>query len=104
MRTTIGCSAAGCVAAGAVAAAPAASPAEPSPDTSIQAVDLEEAYQVARDRLVGEFELRYLSALVRRARGNISRASRLAGIDRATLYRLMEKHGLQRDSLPFGPE
>lgn len=85
-------------------AVPVTPSAEPMPESNGHAVDLEEAYQVARDRLVGEFELRYLTALVRRARGNISRASRLAGIDRATLYRLMEKHGLQRDSLTFGTE
>jgi DNA-binding NtrC family response regulator len=67
-------------------------------------VSLEEAYPTARDRLVSEFELRYLTALIRRAHGNMSRASRLAGIDRATLYRLMDKHGLQRESVAFGDE
>ena len=67
-------------------------------------IDLEDAYPVARDRLVAEFELRYLTALIRRARGNMSRASRLAGIDRATLYRLMDKHGLQRETVAFGTE
>jgi DNA-binding NtrC family response regulator len=85
--------------------APAPEPAETSSrEFSGTPIDLEEAYQVARDRLVAEFELRYLGALIRRARGNVSRASRLAGIDRATLYRLMEKHGLQRETLAFGSE
>jgi transcriptional regulator of acetoin/glycerol metabolism len=29
----------------------------------------------------------------------MSKAARLAGIDRTTLYRLMEKHGFRRDVL-----
>ena len=34
-----------------------------------------------------------------RASGNMSRAARIAGADRTTLYRLMEKHGLQRETI-----
>ena len=29
----------------------------------------------------------------------MSKAARLAGVDRTTLYRLMEKHGLQRETI-----
>jgi len=36
---------------------------------------------------------------VQTSRGNISDAARLAGVDRTTLYRLMDKHGIGRDSL-----
>jgi len=36
------------------------------------------------------------SQLVTEARGNMSRAARAAGLDRTTLYRLIERHGLQR--------
>ena len=31
---------------------------------------------------------------MQRAGGNMSKAARIAGIDRTTLYRLMERHGL----------
>jgi DNA-binding NtrC family response regulator len=62
-------------------------------------VSTEEPYYVARDRLVAEFELRYLTQLVTQARGNMSKAARTAGVDRTTLYRLMERHGLHRGLL-----
>ncbi len=51
-----------------------------------------------RDRLVAEFEMQYLSLLIERSGANMSRAAKLAGFDRTTLYRLMEKHGLHRDT------
>ena len=55
-----------------------------------------EPYHVAKDRVVAQFEKEYLAALVARATGNMSKAARLAGVDRTTLYRLMEKHQLVR--------
>ncbi len=60
---------------------------------------LQESYHAARDRVIAEFERKYLAALVEAAGGNMSRAARLAGVDRTTLYRLMERHGLQRDAV-----
>jgi DNA-binding NtrC family response regulator len=59
-------------------------------------VSTEEPYYAARDRLVAEFELHYLTQLLTEAGGNMSRAARVAGVDRTTLYRLMERHGLDR--------
>jgi DNA-binding NtrC family response regulator len=58
-----------------------------------------EGYHTAKDRLVAHFEKEYLTRLVARAGGNMSKAARLASIDRTTLYRLMEKHGFRRDEL-----
>src|SRR5207249_3763815 len=57
---------------------------------------LEESYHVARDRVIAQFERQYLTWLVNRAAGNMSKAARVAGVDRTTLYRMMERHGLQR--------
>ncbi len=57
---------------------------------------LEEGYHVARERVITEFESRYLNWLVLRSGGNMSKAARMAGVDRTTLYRVMERLGLPR--------
>jgi DNA-binding NtrC family response regulator len=59
-------------------------------------------YHVARDRLVAEFEQAYLERLVRESGGNMSEAARRAGVDRTTLYRLMQKHELEKQDLMQG--
>ena len=56
-------------------------------------------YHTARDRVLTEFERDYLEYVVSESNGNISDAARLAGVDRTTLYRLMEKHGTSRRNL-----
>ena len=73
----------------------AAAPAGANPASLISTL-LEESYHVARDRVIAQFERQYLTWLVNRAAGNMSKAARVAGVDRTTLYRMMERHGLQR--------
>ncbi len=60
-----------------------------------------EAFHAAKEQLVTHFEREYLNRLSTRAAGNMSRAARLAGVDRTTLYRLMEKHGMRREDAPL---
>lgn len=71
-------------------------PASTPPIDTMSSTLMDEGYYSARDRLVADFERNYLSRLVGRAGGNMSKAARLASIDRTTLYRLMERHSLQR--------
>ena len=51
-------------------------------------------YHNARDRVLAKFEREYLTHVVQASGGNISDAARMAGVDRTTLYRLMDKHGM----------
>jgi DNA-binding NtrC family response regulator len=69
-------------------------------ESAIPAGVMDEAYHVAKDRIVAQFEREYLGRLVSRAGGNMSKAARLASIDRTTLYRLMDKHEFHRDETP----
>jgi DNA-binding NtrC family response regulator len=71
-------------------------PAPAAPGAAVFGVGFDEPYHVARDRVLAEFETQYLAWLVKRTGGNLSRAARVAGVDRTTLYRVMERHGLQR--------
>jgi DNA-binding NtrC family response regulator len=57
-------------------------------------------YHDAKDRLLAQFEKEYLARLLVRAGGNMSKAARLARMDRTTLYRLWEKH----NGRPADPE
>jgi DNA-binding NtrC family response regulator len=60
---------------------------------------MDEGFHSAKERIIAHFEREYLTRLVGRAGGNMSKAARLASIDRTTLYRLMEKHSFQRGDL-----
>jgi DNA-binding NtrC family response regulator len=71
-------------------------------DIDAEDVDVSESYYEARDRLLAKFDRRYLTRVVMRAGGNLSKAARMAKVDRTTFYRLMERHGLQRNLLSGG--
>ncbi|HSB53108.1 MAG TPA: helix-turn-helix domain-containing protein, partial [Gemmatimonadales bacterium] len=69
-------------------------------ESAVPAGVMDEAYHPAKDRVVAQFEKEYLTRLISRAGGNMSKAARLASIDRTTLYRLMDKHEFHRDESP----
>ncbi len=66
---------------------------------SVEAEGEDDSYYAARDRLLEQFDKRFLTRVVIRTGGNLSKAARLAKVDRTTFYRLMERLGLQRDVL-----
>jgi transcriptional regulator with PAS, ATPase and Fis domain len=70
-----------------------------SPSNGLPTSVLGEPFHLAKEKLIAHFEKEYLAQLVARAGSNMSKAARLANIDRTTLYRLMEKHGFRRDEL-----
>lgn len=52
-------------------------------------------FNEAKARTVQEFERRYLSELLARTGGNVSRAARLAGKERSAFGKLLRKHGIR---------
>jgi DNA-binding NtrC family response regulator len=76
---------------------PEASPLRPSSSTSPPGDMLELPFKEAKAALVESFERDYLTALLARHRGNISRAASEAGIDRNYIHRLVKKYGLEVD-------
>jgi DNA-binding NtrC family response regulator len=55
-------------------------------------------YHAARERALAEFQKQYLAALLEQTEGNMSRAAEIAGVERSTLYRMLEKHGMYRSA------
>jgi len=49
----------------------------------------------AKERWIGQLEAAYVAAVLKDEGGNVSQAARKAGVDRKTLHRLLNKHGLR---------
>lgn len=71
-----------------------------SPAATLGDEDLDEPapttldYKQAREEALTSFEREYVAHLLRTFDGNVSKASREAGLDRAYLHRLIKRHGL----------
>jgi transcriptional regulator with AAA-type ATPase domain len=57
--------------------------------------DLGVPFRIAKDGAIDTFERAYLTALLEAAGNNMSKAARMAGMDRMYLHRLVQKHGLR---------
>ena len=73
--------------------------AEPEPEAAADSALSDDGYYGARESLLAKFDRRFLTRVVIRAGGNVSKAARMARLDRTTFYRLMERYQLRRDSL-----
>ena len=49
-------------------------------------------YRKAKEIAMGEFDRRYITELLTRTGGNVSQASRSAGMDRSNFRRVMKKY------------
>ena len=58
----------------------------PPPDPDVPFKD-------AKERLIEVWEAEYVKNLLERCQGNVTQAARVAGLDRAHLYRILRKHG-----------
>jgi DNA-binding NtrC family response regulator len=55
-------------------------------------ISADRPFKEVKDELVSAFERDYLVDLVQKAAGNVSAAARKAGLDRAYLHKLLQKH------------
>ena len=60
-------------------------------------IDIEVPFKAAKKQMVDEFDRRFMSALLERHDGNISAAARATGVDRMSIYKLLQRLGLDRD-------
>lgn len=73
--------------------------AKPTPQsTAVSSLqpDTDLPFKDAKDGLIEAFERQYLIDLLDRHNGNVSRAARVAQMDRKTITRLMKKHEIKR--------
>ncbi len=61
-------------------------------------IDIEVPFKVAKQKLVDEFDRRYLQELLEAHDGNISAAARAAGIERMSIYKMIRRLGLDKDA------
>jgi len=66
----------------------------PRASSETQALDLSGEFSPAKDRAIGQFELAYLAALMKRCKGNLSAGARESGVARHHLRDLLKKRGL----------
>jgi len=58
-----------------------------------------ETYHGAREQVLACFEKEYLTWVLQKTDGNVSEAARVADVNRATLYRLLERHDLTKSDV-----
>jgi transcriptional regulator with AAA-type ATPase domain len=76
-------------------AGPATHTTSLAPGSGLPPIDIGTPFRIAKDAAVDAFERAYLTTLLETASNNLSKAARMAGMDRMYLHRLAQKHGLR---------
>jgi len=81
---------------------PTPAPADPGDADAAMYVpiDVDLPYKLVKNRMVEEFDRRYLSRLLERFGGNVSRAAKSAGLDRMTVHKLLSRRGVSNSRRP----
>jgi len=72
--------------------------APPKKESQFGEVDIDVPFKVAKQKLVDEFDRRYLQQLLEAHDGNISAAARAAGIERMSIYKMIRRLGLDKET------
>ena len=67
-------------------------------------VDIDVPFKVAKQKLVDEFDRKYLEALLEAHDNNISAAARAAGIERMSIYKMIRRLGLDKTEARDGDD
>jgi DNA-binding NtrC family response regulator len=82
--------------------APTRPPSPSAPQLPTGDVDVRVPFKVAKEALIDNFERSYLRGILDAAGGNMTKAARMAGIDRMYLHRLVQKHGTREPAASSG--
>jgi DNA-binding NtrC family response regulator len=66
----------------------------PPPPGTTSPIDLGVPFREAKQRVVDDFDRRYITALLAKHQGNVSAAARAAGLDRMSIYKAIQRLGL----------
>jgi two-component system response regulator GlrR len=69
----------------------------PKKEQGFATIDIDVPFKQAKQKLVDEFDRRYLEALLEAHDGNISAAARAAGIERMSIYKMIRRLGLDKE-------
>jgi transcriptional regulator with AAA-type ATPase domain len=78
--------------------------APPKKDSQFGEVDIDIPFKVAKQKLVDEFDRKYLEALLEAHDNNISAAARAAGIERMSIYKMIRRLGLDKTEAREGED
>ena len=65
------------------------------PQSVMDRVSADRPFKVLKQELIQEFEIAYISDLLKRHQGNVSQAAKQAGLERAYLQKLVRKYGVR---------